>query len=231
MPFSTIHNLISLDLLRWWLAFRAGGALRQYYLADYATLDKPWTEVEFLAVDLETTGLDPRNDVIVSIGWVPIIGGAVRLGQAGYSLVRVDRPMPGASAVVHGILDQDVEGAPTLEEVLPEFLLALRGRIPVAHHAPVERGFLDAACRKLYGLPLRVPYVDTLAIERRRAARTGQESKSGEFRLGALRDRYGLPRYRGHHALADALACAEVLLAQAAHMDGRREPRLQELLD
>lgn len=232
MSLSVIHNLISLDLIRWWLAFRAGGGpLRQYYLADYATLDKPWREAEFLAVDLETTGLDPRKDAIVSIGWVPIIGGTVHLAQAGYSLVRADRPMPGESAVVHGILDSHVEDAPPLEEVLPHFLAALRGRIPVAHHAPVEQGFLDTACRRLYGLPLRVPYVDTLALERRRAARTGRETKSGEMRLKACRDRYGLPRYRGHHALADALACAELLLAQASHMDGKQEARLQDLLD
>ncbi|MCA1974490.1 MAG: DNA polymerase III subunit epsilon [Caenispirillum sp.] len=231
MPFTAIHNLISLDLLRWWLAFRAGsGPLRQYYAADYATLDKPWREVEFLAVDLETTGLDPRKDVVVSIGWVPIVGGAVRLAQAGYSLVRVDRPMPGESAVLHGILDSHVEDAPPLADVLPEFLAALRGRIPVAHHALVEQGFLDAACRSVYGLPLRVPYVDTLALERRRAARTGREVKSGEMRLQACRDRYGLPRYRGHHALADALACAELLLAQATYMDGKQATRLQDLL-
>ncbi len=231
MPLSALHNLISLDLIRWWLAFRAGsGPLRQYYGADYATLDTPWTEAEFLAVDLETTGLDPRKDAIVSIGWVPIIGGAVRLGQAGYQLVRVEGPISGESAVLHGILDSHVEDAPPLEEVLPQFLAALRGRIPVAHHALVEQGFLDAACRRLYGQPLVVPYVDTLLLERRRAARAGKESKSGEFRLLACRDRYGLPRYRGHHALADALACGELMLAQASSMDGKRVAKLQDLL-
>jgi DNA polymerase-3 subunit epsilon len=223
--------LIGDDLRRWWYARRcADPALRSYYRVDTPTLDTPWTEAEFLAIDLETTGLDPARDVIVSVGWVPVIGGAVDLAGAAHHLVAADRSMPEESAVLHGILDDHLHDAPPLDEVLPLLFEALTGRLPIAHHAPVEVGFLGAACRRLYGCPLVVPFVDTLKLERRAFARAQTPAADGAFRLGAARERRGLPRYRGHDALADALGCAELFLAQAASLGGRRPARLDELL-
>lgn len=231
------------DLVRWTLAARRRGTpLGDYYRRDTPTLDKPWEEVEFLAVDLETTGLDPATDSIVSIGWVPVIKGGVVLAQARHHLVRPPRPMPEPSAVLHGILDDTAQAAPDLADVMPSFLLALKGRIPVAHHAAAERGFLNAACQSLYGAPLVVPYVDTLALEGALMNRRGATIAPGSLRLAACRERYGLPRYRAHDALVDALACAELLLAQVAHMaptpprggtrrmDASRPVRLEQLL-
>lgn len=231
MALSAIRTLIGSDLIRMWLALRCRAEpMRRYYRSDYATLDTEWQKVEFLAVDLETTGVDPRADAIVSIGWVPIVGGRVRMEEAGHMLVRADRPVSDESAAVHGILDDHLQEAPPLADVLPHFLNALRGRVPVAHHAFFESAFIGGACKRLYGCPLEVPFVDTLALERRAFTRRNQEAKAGDLRLQACRDRYGLPRYRGHDALIDALACAELMMAQAEHMTAKRPPRLEDLL-
>jgi DNA polymerase-3 subunit epsilon len=223
MGWGWLRAIVGDDVTRWAWALRlAGTPLGRYYRLDTATRDSLWWQVEFLAVDLETTGLDPRQDAIVSIGWVPVSGGRVRLDGAAHRLVRPEQGISDASAVIHGILEDHVREAPPLAEVLPEFLAALAGRVPIVHHAAVERGFLDAACEALYGAPLVVPYVDTLALERRRLDRRGQVARPGDLRLHACRDRYGLPRYRAHNALVDALAAAELLLAQVAHMDPRK---------
>lgn len=232
MALAALRTLIGSDLIRWWLGMRCRGeAMRRYYKQDYPTLDTQFSGVEFLAVDLETTGTDPRADAIVSIGWVPIVGGVIRMDGADHRLVRADRPVSQESAAVHGILDEHLKDAPPLEDVLPDFLDALSGRIPVAHHAMFEAGFIGTACKRFYGCALEVPFVDTLQVERRLYARRNQEAKSGDLRLQACRDRYGLPRYRGHDALIDAIACAELLLAQVAHQTtAKRAPRLEELL-
>lgn len=232
-----LQALIGPDLVRWGLAARHRGTpLGDYYRVDTPTIREPWDEVGFLAVDLETTGLDPRADAIASIGWVPVTGGGIVLAEARHHLVKVSGPMPESSAVLHGILDDQAEAAPDLADVMPEFLQALKGRVPVAHHAASERGFLDAACGRLYGAPLVVPYVDTLALEGRLRQRRGEVLTPGSLRLDACRQRYNLPRYRAHDALVDALACAELLLAQVAHMnkagrmDGSHAIRLEHLL-
>lgn len=192
--------------------------------------DSPFDQAEFLAVDLETSGLDPETDEILSVGYVPIIGAAIRLDLAGYFLVRPQRQVPEKTAVIHGLLDGHLENAPPLDDVLPQVVLALTGRVPVAHHAQIESTFLDAACLRLYGATLKLRFVDTLALERRSIKRRGQETSQGSLRLSAVRERYGLPRYRAHNALTDALAAAELFLAQASHASGRGPARTSDFM-
>ena len=47
-----------------------------------------WREASFAVVDLETTGLDPRTDEVLSVGVVPVDGGRIILGRSYYSTVR-----------------------------------------------------------------------------------------------------------------------------------------------
>lgn len=231
MRFRVLRSLLGMDALRWWLAFRCPpGPLKDYYRADTPTLDTPHARAGFLAIDLETTGLDPLADEIVSIGFAPIDNGRLRLIGAGSFLVKPSRPMSENAARVHGLLDRHLEEAPALSSVLPKILMALTGRLPVAHHAQVEREFLTQACRRVYGYPLEVPFVDTMALERRSLERMGRPIRAGDLKLGACRDRHGLPRYRAHDALADAVAAGELFLALAAKIGGRKPAELRDLL-
>ncbi len=224
-------GLLGGDLIRWSLALRCPpGPLKAYYRTDTPTLDTPYTRAEFLAVDLETTGLDPHRDEIVSIGFVPIREGRVRLAEAGHHLVRPTCPVGDAAAKIHGLLDDRLAEAEPLAAVLPRLLAALTGRIPIAHHAAVEREFLSRACRAVYGHRLAVPWVDTLALAKRRKAMGGVPVAEGALRLGACREAYGMPPHRSHNAVSDALACAELFLAQAATSSGRAPAALRDLI-
>lgn len=224
-------RVLGRDVCRWILARRCPpGPLQTYYRTDTPTLDTPYTHAEFLAIDLETTGLDRQQDEIVSIGFVPIIGGRVRLAEAQHHLVRSPRPVSDAAAIVHGLLDDQLESAAPLAEAMPLLLKALTGRIPIAHHARFERDFLSRACRQIYGQPLVVPWIDTLALAKRRKDRYDEPIANGTLQLAACRPRYGLPRYRAHDALSDALAAAELFLAQAAEYGGKKPAQLRDLL-
>lgn len=224
------HTL--LDLARWWLALRCpAGPLRDYYRVDTPPSGTPWREVEFVSVDLETTGLDAGRDEIVSIGWVPIVQGRLRLAEAGHLLMRPQSLMPDHSAILHGILDSHLAQAGEPSQVMPVFLAALKGRVPIAHNAKIERDFLSQACQKIYGHPLRVSFVDTLMLEWRAAKSESERAEKGRFRLGAAHARRGLPRYGAHNALKDALAAGELFLAQAAERSAKgRDARLEDLL-
>ncbi|MGE4527550.1 MAG: exonuclease domain-containing protein [Rhodospirillaceae bacterium] len=223
-------RLFGTDLTRWILAARCPpGPLKSYYRVDTPTADTPYTRAEFLAVDIETTGL-ARDDEIVSIGFVPVIEGRVRLAAAERLLVRPGRPVGDAAAKVHGLLDDRLAAAGPLDAALARLLAALAGRIPIAHHAAVERAFLSRACRAAYGHPLVTPWVDTLALAKRNGTRGNAVLASGELRLSSCRRRRGLPRHRSHDALADALACAELFLAEAAACSGKAPAPLRDLL-
>jgi DNA polymerase III subunit epsilon len=191
-----------------------------------------FNRVDFLVVDVETTGLDPRRDHVLEVGWVPVTRAQVVLDGVRGTTVRLPAGVDvGDSAVLHGLTDDDLAAAPGLTDVVLELRAALQGRVLVAHHAPIEIGFLDRAFRD--GQSDRAPLwvVDTMTLQRRLLVPEHGEPPPGALRLDAARRRFGLPRYAAHRAATDALATAELLLAQAAELASRlgREPTLADL--
>jgi len=177
---------------------------------DYREVEYVAVEVEYVAVDLETTGLDSRRDQILSIGWVRLDGDRIRLETARHRVVHVEGDIPAESAVIHQL---------PLADVLPELLQDLSGRVLIAHHARIELGFIGAACKRLWGKRLLVRTVDTQTVARRLLDRRQIPYRGSDLRLHSLCERYNLPRHGAHNALSDALAAAELFLAQAAHRD------------
>ena len=182
----------------------------------------PVSEIDFLAVDVETTGLDPQNDHVIAIGWVPVT--ALRVVLAGAREVVV-RPPHGAgvgqSARLHRLTDDALAEAPTVDGVLPELLAELRGRVLLAHHAPIELDFLGRAAQEAFGDPPPFTAVDTLALHHQFVLGEHGEIRPGALRLDEARRHFGLPRYRAHRAVTDAVATGELLLAQVAEMEHR----------
>ena len=208
------------------------GPLRDLAGAPPPDPETPISAVELLAVDVETTGLDPKTDHLLSIAWVPVIGRQVVLATAHEATVRTPEGVQvGESATVHRLTDDVVSAAPPVAEVLPELLRALHGRILLAHHAPIELGFLGAAVQAEYGARFPMQAVDTMALQQRLISGEHGEVKGSQLRLDAARRHYSLPRYAAHHALTDAIASAELLLAQAAELERRlgHEPTLADL--
>jgi DNA polymerase-3 subunit epsilon len=174
----------------------------------------PVMGAEYLALDFETTGLNPEKDAILSAGYTTIRNGRVILRESGHFLVRVDVPLPASSVVIHQITDDAMKQGVPLSEVVEHLLEHMQGKVLLVHYAAIERGFLNTACRKLYGIrpPMRI--VDTLEIEKRLIVRRQQGIAKGQLRLFNLRRQYNLPRYRAHNAMEDALSTAELFLAQ-----------------
>ena len=179
-----------------------------------------------LAVDVETTGLSPRRDRLLAVGWVPVDGRRVDLAGARRCVVRQDDP--GEAVTIHGLTHDDLAAGRPLAEVLAELRAALSGRVLLAHYAPFDLAFLEAGFRSVGERPLRPPDVCTMELQRRLLARNG-EPPSGALRLWRARERYGLPPARAHDALGDALACAELYLAQVAELGAGRPLRLRDV--
>lgn len=217
----------------WWWRWRYARQAQQTPLASFydplqPDLQRCVAESELVALDFETSGLDENRDRLLSMGWVLISQGRVRMSTADHLVIRGNGQSVGQSATVHGLLDADIERGVDLERAMERLLPVLRGRTLVVHYSPIERGFLQRACRQLYGIPLPLQMIDTMGIEACRRAHLPE--LYGALRLHACRERYGLPRYRAHNAAIDALACAELLLAQVAHMGGARTVTLADLL-
>ncbi|HHW84378.1 MAG TPA: DEDD exonuclease domain-containing protein, partial [Actinomycetales bacterium] len=174
----------------------------------FEDLGTPLREVEFVVVDLETTGGRPGAHEITEIGAVRMRGGEV-LGEFA-TLVNPGVPIPPMITVLTGITTAMVLEAPRIEEVLPSFLEWSglgRGVVLVAHNARFDVGFLKAACADLgYAWPAP-PVADTLALARRALTR----DEAPNFKLGTLAHVFRTSVQPTHRALADAQATADVL--------------------
>jgi DNA polymerase-3 subunit epsilon len=171
--------------------------------------------LRLLAIDLETTGLDPATDSLLAIGFVPVEDGEIVLAGA-RRIVVAGAAEVGDSATIHGLTDDDIAAGTPLADALDETLAALDGRALLAHHALIETTFLARACRET-GRQWPAPdVVDTMAAEAGHHERWGRPVPPGALRLWAARDRFGLPAYKAHDALMDAIGCAELHLAQIA---------------
>src|SRR5690625_4320791 len=166
------------------------GALRRYLQTPLPAASTALTELPLLAVDLETTGFDPRNHRVLSVGFVPVDGDRIVLGGAHQMLVRSGSGTGhrlgraagdggvGQSATVHGITDDAVAAGEPVAAVLDRLFTALEGRILLAHYCRIEIDFLGALCREVYGVGLPLQVVDTLELQRRRSEEHTSELQS-----------------------------------------------------
>lgn len=198
-------------------------ALKRFYQVGLPAGDTPIADVPLMALDFETTGLDPGRDAIVSIGLVPFDLQRIRPSGGRYWVVRPAGPLREESIAFHRITHSQVAQAPPLEEVFDDVLESLRGHLVVVHYSNIERSFLDAAAMALHREHCLFPVIDTMVLEARRERQGRRQQlkrllgiKPRSIRLADTRARYGLPVYSAHHAKVDAMATAELFVAQVA---------------
>ena len=189
----------------------------------------PWYEHSYFVLDMETTGLDPKNHQVVSLGWVLVEQGSIQLDTAQHLLLD-SAQIDDVSVGIHMITDRDVlEQGRRHASVLRYLRQIMKDKVLVVHYSPLELGFLKSLWQTQPMPALAFDWIDTMQIEVQRRARAQEVIAEGGFRLPACRERYGLPDYQGHDALTDAMATAELLLAQTAHYN-HHDPSLQELI-
>lgn len=171
------------------------------------------SNASYLVLDFETTGLDAKKHHIVSAGWVKINKGRIQLSSAQYQLVKSPASV-GQSAVIHGLHNNEVQQGIELEDLLSLLLEELKGTVLVSHHSALELNFLKQSCQNCFGRSPAFKAVDTLKLELYKMQLKGGPVAQNALSLPACLARYQLPEVTEHHALSDAFACAQLLLAQ-----------------
>ena len=157
---------------------------------------------EFVAFDLETTGLSSRNDRIIEIGAVILKNGEeVDRFQ---TFVDPQRPLERKIVELTGITDEMLEGAPSIEEVLPKFLDFVGGRVLVAHNSDFDTGFIRAECER-QGLPYNFTAADTLILSQNLLRHLNK------FKLDIVSNALSLPDFNHHRAGDDAMTCGLIM--------------------
>lgn len=187
--------------------------LASLYATPPPAANKKINDLSFIVIDCEMTGLNANQDQLLSIGWVEIINGQIDLSTAHYSLIYSEQSVE-QSATIHGIKDKELAGGISISRALARLISALNNKVAIFHHAPLDLAFLQKQSMRLFGAPLYCAVVDTMAIEQKRL---NQQGTNNSLQLADVRSRYNLSRAPQHQALADALATAELFLAQCSY--------------
>lgn len=154
----------------------------------------------YISIDLETTGLNPKLDKIMEIGAVKVIGGQHQ--ETFCTFINPGRKLEERIAQLTGIRQEQLEGAPSIEEALP-CLLEFLGDLPlVGHRILFDYSFLKKAAAN-QKLSFEKEAIDTLKIARRFLM--GLEHRT----LGYLCKYYEIPHH-AHRALDDAIAASSL---------------------
>lgn len=204
------------------------GPLRDFLTVPFPPLFTPMSQVPILAVDFETTGLDAVQDKLLSVGCVELSDHQIKLGSSYHQIISSKGRLKADNVTIHQITDDQKDQGQPLAEVIEALLKRLAGKVMLVHFARIEKQFLRQACLELYGMVPPLPIIDTLAVAKRRLDKKDIAYDPSELRLSALRAKYGFPEHYAHNALNDAIATAELLLAQLNER-GKNIP-LQQLI-
>ena len=185
-------------------------------------------DIEFVSVDTELTGFDPRRDAVVSIAAVRLRGLSIMAGETYATLVRPGRDVPRTSSLIHRLTAAELEQAPEMDEALAGLLDFIGPAVIIGHHVDLDMAFLNAASRRVFGGELAAPCIDTLRLamayeEKRLTLEGGGDLEQAGYTLPTLCRRYGLPTFAAHDARHDALAAAYLFLYLAKKL-GRSRP-------
>ena len=194
----------------WWTLRRRLGTTPEVLLRN----------LDFLAIDIETTGLNRRTDQPVALAAIPFVRGHPQIEAAHTTLVNPGRPIPPAAEAIHGIRDADVRTAPPVAEALSTFLDVCRGRVLVAHTAAFDLAIINRSARRA-GVPrLQGPVLDIGALAHALFPSWWDLSLEG---LAHLMEVEPVDR---HTASGDALTAGVIFLRMVPLLEQRGVPTL-----
>jgi DNA polymerase-3 subunit epsilon len=222
-----MHDFVNKEILNWGAFYQIKAQeshdprLKKFYNVGTYHDETKLSDIDFVALDFETTGLDSDKNSIISIGLVPFNLQRIFCRQAKHWYINPEDKLKEDSIIIHGITHTDLKGAPDLLRILEPVLDALAGKVVVVHYRRIERDFFDVSLRAMINEGVIFPVIDTMQIEAdlQQSQAKGlfnwlKGNRAGSIRLAQSRARYHLPAYPPHDALTDAIATAELLQAQ-----------------
>ena len=214
-----------IELLRRWLAPAPGLTPRQAErLAAWRALPEGG-QGRCVVVDVETTGLNLASDSLISIGAVAVADGRIALGDSFYVVLQQRESSARENILVHGISGSVQRGGVEPAEALLAFLEFL-GKSPlVAFHVAFDETMIRRALRRHLGLSFRHAWLDLAYAMPALYPQLAYSHRMLDDWIG----RFGIRIEGRHHALADALATAQLLQVALARARGKGLAGLRDM--
>ncbi|AZE91669.1 PolC-type DNA polymerase III [Pseudomonas orientalis] len=182
--------------------------------------NEPLRSQRWVVVDLETSGLHLNRDQVLSIGAVVIEDGAVDFSQMFERTLQRTAGKLSPSVLIHGLGPSAIAAGSDPVDALLDFMAFVGDSPLLAFHAPFDQHMLCRALKESLGYRLAHPFLDVADI----APLLCPEANIREAGLDEWINHFNLQVGERHHASADALATAELMLilfsrARQQHID------------
>lgn len=192
---------------------RRGWQQRQLRASEWRFLVDAPPPGEWVALDCETTGLNPRSDEIIAIGAVRIVGNRVLTSERLDLLVRPEHGVSAESIRVHRLREQDVQDGVPAEEAMRRLLHFIGARPLVGYYLEFDVAMINRTLKRTLGLTLPQEKIEVSRLYydhvfQQLPPHKQQENTEIDLRFATIMDALGLPTREAHDALNDAVMAA-----------------------
>ncbi len=174
--------------------------------------DRNLKDARFVVYDLESTGLSSNYNEIIEISAVRVYKGEI-VGEFN-SFVKPKAKISNFITKLTSITNDDVRTAPSIEQVLPEFIDFIGDDILVAHNSSFDNTMLYANMNRIGIDNITFPTIDTLKL-----AHNFYNHRLARFNLKALAKEFNVDLIQHHRAINDARATAQIFLKMLNDLD------------
>jgi DNA polymerase-3 subunit epsilon len=167
---------------------------------------------EVVALDCETTGLNPKKDDIVAIAAIKIRNTRILTSEHFEQTVRPDAKMNPLAIKIHRLRESDVEGGRSMREVLPDLLRFIGGRPLVGYYLTFDIAMLNKHVRRLIGIELPNPLIEVSRLYYERKFGGAPAGTQVDLSFAKILEDLRLPAFDQHDAYDDALMTAMMYL-------------------
>ena len=190
---------------------------RRYQLArlgdpSYKFLFEPGPADEAVAIDCETTGLDPRKDDIITVAAVKIRGNRILTSERFEATLRPSVRINPEAIKIHWLRERDVAMGRAMAEVLPPLLRFIGGRPLIGYYLEFDLAMLDRYVRRWLGIELPNPAIEVSKLYYDRKYADAPPGTHIDLAFPSILRDLGLPMLDQHDAYADALMTAMIYL-------------------
>lgn len=184
-------------------------------------------DLRFVVADVETTGLNPVADRLISIGAIAVVAGKIHLDSAFEVILRQTSASPNANILIHGIDGTTQLSGKEPADAILEFLEYIGPSPLVGYHSGFDKVMIDRASKTAIG---DMPFNDWLDLARLAPALFPDREGGKDHALDIWLEKFGITNHARHNALADALATAQLLQVVIARAMSEGAETLDDLI-
>jgi len=173
--------------------------------------DKEIKKNEYIVLDTETTGLNPKNDEILSIGAVKVINNKIITSESFEVFIKPLKEISHESIKIHHITKNDLEHAVPINQALKELLFFI-GNLPiVGYYISFDINILNTYLKKYINTTLHNEQIELSSMYYKRFKKQSVH-EFVDLKFDTIMQELNLPILGKHDALNDAIMSALMFL-------------------